>query len=167
MIVLFCFNISVPSPLPIFTSLSYVFFYVLRHDPFTHEILHWLFIFKCMLGLNRRPRGRCVIAPNESPSQNKAFTYLLTYFLVFNFDVKINDLRFLTFQRTGVSAESVRMVVKWNGDGSFRPLSCSPWVVSPWVVSPPSRFALHYVSRFALLPWVVSPTTWWVVSPTF
>ena len=54
-----------------------------------------------------------------------------------------------------------------EGNGSFRPLSRSPWVVSPWVVSPPSRFALHYVSRFALLPWVVSPTTWWVVSPTF
>ena len=46
-------------------------------------------------------------------------------------------------------------------------LSRSPWVVSPWVVSPPSRFALHYVSRFAFLPWVVSPTVWWVVSPTF
>ena len=54
-----------------------------------------------------------------------------------------------------------------SGNGSFRPLSRSPWVVSPWVVSPPSRFALHYVSRFALLPWVVSPTIWWVVSPTF
>ena len=53
------------------------------------------------------------------------------------------------------------------GNGSFRPLSCSPWVVSPRVVSPPSRFALYYVSRFALLPWVVSPTTWWVVSPKF
>ena len=36
-----------------------------------------------------------------------------------------------------------------HGNGSFRP-----------VVSPPSRFALHYVSRFALLPRVVSPTTW-------
>ena len=55
----------------------------------------------------------------------------------------------------------------WHGNGSFRPLSRSPWVVSPWVVSPPSRFALHYVSRFALLPWVVSPTFRWVVSPTF
>ena len=54
-----------------------------------------------------------------------------------------------------------------TGNGSFRPLSRSPWVVSPWVVSPPSRFALHYVSRFALLPWVVSPTVWSVVSPTF
>ena len=53
------------------------------------------------------------------------------------------------------------------GNGSFRPLSRSPWVVSPWLVLLPSRFALHYVSRFALLPWVVSPTTWWVVSPTF
>ena len=48
------------------------------------------------------------------------------------------------------------------GNGSFRPLSRSPWVVSP-----PSRFALHYLSRFALLPWVVPPTFWWVVSPTF
>ena len=54
-----------------------------------------------------------------------------------------------------------------DGNGSFRPLSRSPRVVSPWVVSPPSRFALHYVSRFALLPWVVSHTTWWVVSPNF
>ena len=55
----------------------------------------------------------------------------------------------------------------FDGNGSFRPLYPSPWVVSPWVVSPPSRFALHYVSRFALLPWVVSLTIWWVVSPTF
>ena len=46
-----------------------------------------------------------------------------------------------------------------KGNGSFRPLSRSPRVVSP-----PSRFALHYVSRFALLPRVVSPTVWRVVS---
>ena len=30
---------------------------------------------------NRGPRGRLVITPNESPSQNKEFTYLLTNLL--------------------------------------------------------------------------------------
>ena len=55
-----------------------------------------------------------------------------------------------TYLSPKLSLYQVREMRQKLGNGSFRPLSRSPWVVSPWVVSPPSRFAS--------ITWVVSPS---------
>ena len=94
LIMLFCFNISLPPPLfqtsythNIYLLIICIFFffiyYIMIHVLMKYSI-DFLY-FKCMLVFNRRPRGRLVITPNESPSQNLFSLLTNAWFILHRF----------------------------------------------------------------------------------